>query len=213
MSLGTGRVTSTGGSALPRPRARTFSSALAWTSCRRWQANDSGGDEGREREGGSPSRSPGWQGARAVGHSRSQAPAFGSLPSRRQAEEVSFPPIDCEPRARAKRPIRRVSGRLEMDHELAGTCARGGTGEALLVRDAMEDRAFHKIRKSGCRAEASKLQASGRIVNRIAVFCILNWRIFRMTMMKRVAPTAPSTLAITGAELRPLDRLIPDRTG
>ncbi|MCC6264751.1 MAG: hypothetical protein IT169_14325 [Bryobacterales bacterium] len=72
---------------------------------------------------------------------------------------------------------------------------------------------FHKILKSGCRAEASKLRASERIVNRIAVFCILNWRIFRMTMMHRVAPAAPSTLAITGTETRLLDQLIPDRTG
>jgi hypothetical protein len=49
---------------------------------------------------------------------------------------------------------------------------------------------FHKILKSGCRAEASKLRAAERIVNLIAVFCILSWRIFWMTMMNRAAPTA-----------------------
>jgi hypothetical protein len=71
---------------------------------------------------------------------------------------------------------------------------------------------FHKILKSGCRAEASKLRASERIVNLIAVFCILSWRIFWMTMMNRVAPAAPPALALTETETRLLDRLIPDRT-
>jgi hypothetical protein len=41
--------------------------------------------------------------------------------------------------------------------------------------------AIHKILKSACKAETSKL--AERIVNLIAVFCILSWRIFWMTMM------------------------------
>jgi hypothetical protein len=72
---------------------------------------------------------------------------------------------------------------------------------------------FHKILKSGCRAEETKLRASERIVNLIAVFCILSWRIFWMTMMNRVAPTGPPTIALTELETRVLDRLVPDRTG
>ena len=52
---------------------------------------------------------------------------------------------------------------------------------------------FHKILKSGCKAEASKLRAAERIVNLIAVFCILSWRAFWMTMMNRVEPTASPT--------------------
>lgn len=71
---------------------------------------------------------------------------------------------------------------------------------------------FHKILKSGCKAEASKLRAAERIVNLIAVFCILSWRIFWMTMMNRVAPAAPPTVALTSIETRVLDLLIPDRT-
>ena len=47
---------------------------------------------------------------------------------------------------------------------------------------------FHKILKTGCRAEASKLRTAERIVNLIAVFCMLSWRIFWLTMMNRVAP-------------------------
>ena len=70
---------------------------------------------------------------------------------------------------------------------------------------------FHKILKSGCKAEASKLRAAERIVNLIAVFCILSWRIFWMTMMNRVTPAAPPTLALTTVEMHVLDLLIPDR--
>jgi hypothetical protein len=37
---------------------------------------------------------------------------------------------------------------------------------------------FHKILKSGCRAEESKLRTAERLVNLISVFCILSWRVF-----------------------------------
>jgi hypothetical protein len=70
---------------------------------------------------------------------------------------------------------------------------------------------FHKILKSGCWAEASKLRAAERIVNLIAVFCILSWRIFWMTMMNRVAPTAPPGVALTAVETHALDLLLQDR--
>jgi hypothetical protein len=71
---------------------------------------------------------------------------------------------------------------------------------------------FHKIQKSGCRAEASKLRAAERIVNLIAVFCILNWRIFWMTMMNRVASAVAPTIALTEVATRVLDWLFPDRS-
>ena len=70
---------------------------------------------------------------------------------------------------------------------------------------------FHKILKSGCRAEASRLRTAERIVNLIAVFCILSWRIFWMTMMNRVAPAAPPTVALTPLETHLLDRLVRDQ--
>ena len=68
---------------------------------------------------------------------------------------------------------------------------------------------FHKILKSGCRAEASKLRTAERIANLIAVFCILSWRIFWMTMMNRVAPVASPLVALTNIETQLLDRLLP----
>src|SRR5690242_20091702 len=38
---------------------------------------------------------------------------------------------------------------------------------------------FHKILKSGCKAEESKLRTAERLVKLLSVFCILAWRIFR----------------------------------
>ncbi len=72
---------------------------------------------------------------------------------------------------------------------------------------------FHKILKSGCRAEASKLRTAERTVNLIAVFCILSWRIFWMTMMNRVAPDSSPLIALTRTEVQLLDRLIPGAKG
>ena len=70
---------------------------------------------------------------------------------------------------------------------------------------------FHKILKSGCRAEDAKLRTADRLVNLIAMFCLLSWRIFWMTMMNRVAPNAPPTLVLTDNECKVLDRAVPDR--
>jgi hypothetical protein len=69
---------------------------------------------------------------------------------------------------------------------------------------------FHKILKLGRRAEASKLRTADRITNLIAVFCILSWRIFWMTMMNRVAPAASPLVALTRLETHLVGTLIPD---
>src|SRR4029077_4488171 len=71
---------------------------------------------------------------------------------------------------------------------------------------------FHKILKSGCKAEESKLRSADRLVNLIAVFCILSWRIFWMTMLNRSTSNAPASIALTDTECYLLDRLIPDKT-
>ena len=68
---------------------------------------------------------------------------------------------------------------------------------------------FHKIMKSGCKAEESKLRTAERLVNLLAVLSILSWRIFWMTMINRTAPDA-SPLVFTALELRLLDALVRD---
>jgi hypothetical protein len=70
---------------------------------------------------------------------------------------------------------------------------------------------FHKILKSGCKAEESKLRTAQRLTNLVAVFCILSWRIFWMTMLNRSAPNAPPTLALAEVEIDLLDHLVRDR--
>jgi hypothetical protein len=71
---------------------------------------------------------------------------------------------------------------------------------------------FHKILKSGCKAEESKLRTAERLVNLISVFCVLSWRIFWLTMINRTAPEAPVELALTTIEIGLLDELLKDKT-
>ncbi|ATJ92304.1 MULTISPECIES: IS4 family transposase [Acetobacter] len=69
---------------------------------------------------------------------------------------------------------------------------------------------FHKILKSGCKAEESRLRTAERLANLISVFCILSWRIFWLTMLNRVAPTASPSTALTGTEIELLDHMVND---
>jgi len=71
---------------------------------------------------------------------------------------------------------------------------------------------FHKVLKSGCKAEESKLRTAERLVNLISVFCIVSWRIFWMTMLNRTTPDAPPNLALTDTEMRLLDHLVLDKS-
>ena len=51
---------------------------------------------------------------------------------------------------------------------------------------------FHKILKSGCRAEDSRLRTAERLTNLIAIYCILSSRIFRVTMIALRTVSVPS---------------------
>ncbi|CAK7261994.1 protein of unknown function (plasmid) [Shinella sp. WSC3-e] len=77
-----------------------------------------------------------------------------------------------------------------------------------MVCNALENRGFHKILKSGCKAEEARLRTAERLVKLIAVFCILAWRVFWMTMLNRTTPGAKPEMAITAVEMNLLDRLI-----
>jgi hypothetical protein len=56
---------------------------------------------------------------------------------------------------------------------------------------------YHKILKSGCKIEDSRLRTAERLLRLIAVFCVLSWRVFWMTMINRSAQGAPATVAFT----------------
>jgi len=65
---------------------------------------------------------------------------------------------------------------------------------------------FHKILKSGCKAEESKLRTAERLTNLLAIYCILAWRVFWLCMVNRATPEAPAGLVFTETELDLLDQ-------
>lgn len=69
---------------------------------------------------------------------------------------------------------------------------------------------FHKILKSGCKAEDSKLRTAERLTKLISIYCILSWRIFWMTMINRCCTNAPPKFALTDIEIKLLDHIIKD---
>jgi Transposase Tn5 dimerisation domain len=71
---------------------------------------------------------------------------------------------------------------------------------------------FHKILKSGCRAEEAKLRTAERLANLIAILCILSWRIFWITMLNRTRPEASPGKAFTELDQYLLDELVPDKS-
>jgi hypothetical protein len=70
---------------------------------------------------------------------------------------------------------------------------------------------FHKILKSGCRAEDAKLRTAKRLVNLLSLYCILSWRISWLTMLNRVIPDGSPRLALTALEIDLLDELVQDK--
>lgn len=72
---------------------------------------------------------------------------------------------------------------------------------------------YHKVLKSGCQAEQLKLRTAERLTNLLAVFCIIGWRVFWLTMSNRVNPDAPAETALTKTEIEILDRMVPSPAG
>ncbi|MDB6131801.1 MAG: Transposase for transposon Tn5 [Verrucomicrobiales bacterium] len=72
---------------------------------------------------------------------------------------------------------------------------------------------FHKILKSGCRAEDSQLRTSERVVKLIALYCIVSWRVFWMTMLNRANPRAEVSQVLTPEEQAALGAAVPPKRG
>ncbi len=67
---------------------------------------------------------------------------------------------------------------------------------------------FHKVMKSGCKAEESKLRTAERLTNLMAIFCIIAWRVFWLCMINRISPDNTAKTVFTETEMRLLDHLI-----
>jgi hypothetical protein len=72
-------------------------------------------------------------------------------------------------------------------------------------RWSMEE--FHKMLKSGCMVEKSRLQTAERLKRYIALFCVIAWRIFWLAHIQRANPSAPAEVALTQAEIGTLRSL------
>ena len=68
---------------------------------------------------------------------------------------------------------------------------------------------FHKILKSGCKAEEAKLRTAERLICLLSVYCIVSWRIFWLCMVNRADPVAPADLVLCDTEIQILRHLMP----
>lgn len=64
---------------------------------------------------------------------------------------------------------------------------------------------FHKVMKSGCRAEETRLETAERLAKFLALIAVVSWRIFFLTMSARASPEAAPETALTPAEIATLD--------
>jgi hypothetical protein len=121
---------------------------------------------------------------------------------------LSLTVIHAEERGTPKN-RKKIDWRLITDLRVGSRAEAIGKLEWYALRWKIE--VFHKILKSGCKPEESKLRTAQRLTNLISLFCILSWRVFWMTMLNRSAPDAPPTLALTATEIGVLDRLVNDK--
>jgi hypothetical protein len=66
---------------------------------------------------------------------------------------------------------------------------------------------FHKVMKSGCRAEEARLETAERLTKFLALIAVVSWRIFFLTMSARNKPDAAPGTVLTTAEIAALDRI------
>lgn len=105
-------------------------------------------------------------------------------------------------------------GRERIDWKLLTDLPVADLGSAIRLLEKYSMRwkieVFHKILKSGCRAEQSHLRTADRLTNLFAFFCIIGWRVFWMTMNQREDKKAPPSLVFTDDERRLLDHVVKD---
>ena len=70
---------------------------------------------------------------------------------------------------------------------------------------------FHKVLKSGCQAEQSKLRTLARLSNLLALLLVVGWRVFWLTMVNRSQPDAPAETVLTPPEIDLLDQISGER--
>ena len=60
---------------------------------------------------------------------------------------------------------------------------------------------FHKVMKSGCRAEEARLETAERLTKFLVLVAVVSWRIYFVTMSARANPDAAPDSVLTSAEI------------
>jgi hypothetical protein len=71
---------------------------------------------------------------------------------------------------------------------------------------------FHKVIKSGCRAEEARLETAERLAKFLALIAVVSWRISFVTMSARAKPDSAPDSVLTAAEITALNRIDASRT-
>ena len=87
---------------------------------------------------------------------------------------------------------------------------KAATGKLDWYAQRFKIETYHKVLKSGCRAEQARLRTAERLTNLLAVLCVVAWRVFWLTMTSRATPDVPAEVAMTKEEIEVLDRLAGD---
>lgn len=66
---------------------------------------------------------------------------------------------------------------------------------------------FHKVMKSGCRAEEARLETAERLAKFLTLVAMVSWRIFFLTMSARAKPEVAPETVLTPTEIATLDAI------
>ena len=93
--------------------------------------------------------------------------------------------------------------------------------EVTTLKQAVEKLAWYAMRwqietyfnvlKSGCGIEDRRLQTDQRLANLLALYCVVGWRTYWLTMLARIRPDEPAETGFTELEQRVLDAASPTR--
>ena len=170
--------------------------------------HDRQGHGGRASQGAAPGRGARSQGEAVGGSPRASLSPNPSPPADWQTTSLPPAEIDSPACAGARHAPWTGPGCVEAHHRPSDSQPQRGGGEADLYALRWRIETYFKVLKSGCKAESLRLRTAERLTCVIAVFCILAWRAFWMTMVSREDPKAPAGLVFTDMEQRLLDRLV-----
>ncbi|WP_247276455.1 MULTISPECIES: hypothetical protein [unclassified Bradyrhizobium] len=71
---------------------------------------------------------------------------------------------------------------------------------------------FHKVMKSGCRAEEARLETAERLTKFLALIAMVSWRIFFLSIFARAQPGAAPETVLTSTKIATLDAIDASRS-